>query len=85
MMYRPAPGVSELRRYRVRYLSDVNLRAVLSVLIDRAGGKIEISNGELYDAMLPDNGQAERFEIEELSDGLRLTTVPRPGLDGARR
>lgn len=69
----------------MRYLSDVNLRAVLSVLIDRAGGAIEISNEELYDAMLPDNGQAERFEIEELPDGLRLTTVPRPGLDGARR
>lgn len=67
----------------MRYLSDVNLRAVLSVLIDRAGGTIEISNGELYDAMLPDNGQAERFEIEELPSGLRLTTVPRPSLNGA--
>ncbi|MEV0570831.1 hypothetical protein [Dactylosporangium sp. NPDC050588] len=56
---------------------------MLSVLIDRAGGTIEISNGELYDAMLPDNGQAERFEIEELPSGLRLTTVPRPSLNGA--
>ncbi|MGI5242269.1 hypothetical protein [Dactylosporangium sp. CA-139066] len=69
----------------MRYLSDVNLRAVLSVLIARAGGTIEISNRELYDAMLPDNGQAEGFEIEELPDALRLTTVPRPGLNGAQR
>lgn len=69
----------------MRYLSDVNLRAVLSVLIDRAGGTIEISNRELYDAMLPDNGQAERFEIEELADRLRLTTVPRPDVNGTHR
>ncbi|MEU7872462.1 hypothetical protein [Dactylosporangium sp. NPDC049140] len=68
----------------MQYLSDVNLRAVLSVLIDREGGTIDISNGELYDAMLPGSGQVERFEIEQLDDGLRLTTAPRPGPNGAR-
>jgi hypothetical protein len=61
----------------VRYLSDVNLRAVLSVLIARAGGAIDISNAELYDAMLPDSGQGERFQVEELRNGLRLTVTPR--------
>ncbi|UWP86782.1 hypothetical protein [Dactylosporangium fulvum] len=60
----------------MQYLSDVNLRAILSVLIGRAGGTIEISNAELYDAMLPDSGQAERFRVEELRDGVRLTLVP---------
>ena len=66
----------------MQYLSDVNLRAVLKVLIDRAGGTIEISNAELYDAMLPDSGQAERFRVEELRDGLRLTLAPRPDANG---
>ncbi|GAA3299003.1 hypothetical protein Dvina_20185 [Dactylosporangium vinaceum] len=69
----------------MQYLSDVNLRAVLSVLINRAGGTIEISNSELYDAMLPDNGQGERFEIEEMPGSLRLTTVQRPGTNGVQR
>ncbi|WP_203901840.1 hypothetical protein [Virgisporangium aliadipatigenens] len=58
---------------------------MLIVLIERAGGTIEISNGELYDAMLPDNGNGERFEIEELPGCLRLTTVPRPGPNGDHR
>ncbi|GAA4252552.1 hypothetical protein GCM10022255_049810 [Dactylosporangium darangshiense] len=62
----------------MRYLSDVNLRAVLAVLIARAGGTIDIGNGELYDAMLPEGGQAERVRVEELVDGLRLTLVPPP-------
>ncbi|MEV0129180.1 hypothetical protein AB0H83_12080 [Dactylosporangium sp. NPDC050688] len=66
----------------MEYLSDVNLRAVLKVLIGRAGGTIEISNAELYDAMLPDSGRAERFRIEELRDGLRLTLVPSPDANG---
>jgi hypothetical protein len=30
---------------RVAYLSDVNLRAVLVVLVGRAGGSVEISTG----------------------------------------
>ncbi|HTJ36625.1 MAG TPA: hypothetical protein VL738_25675 [Dactylosporangium sp.] len=62
----------------MRYLSDVNLRAVLAVLIARAGGTIDIGNGELYDAMLPEGGQAERVRVEELRDGVRLTLVPPP-------
>lgn len=57
------------------YLSDVNLRAVLSVLINRSGGTIDITNSELYEAMLPDNGRAERFLVEETGTGLRLSTV----------
>ncbi|MCW3820663.1 hypothetical protein ONA91_40185 [Micromonospora sp. DR5-3] len=61
----------------MRYLSDVNLRAVLNVLINRAGGIVEISNAELYDAMLPDHGQGERVRIEETQNGLRLSVVPR--------
>ena len=63
----------------MRYLSDVNLRAVLNVLIVRAGGTIEISNAELYDAMLPDSGQADRFHVEEMPDRLRLTLAPQSG------
>ncbi|GAA0706951.1 hypothetical protein Drose_16145 [Dactylosporangium roseum] len=69
----------------MQYLSDVNLRAVLSVLIGRAGGTIEISNAELYDAMLPENGQAERFRVEELRDGVRLTLVPGRDLNGPHK
>jgi hypothetical protein len=62
----------------MRYLSDVNLRAVLNVLIGRAGGTVEISNEELYDAMLPDHSHGERVLIEETGTGLRLTIVDRP-------
>jgi len=57
----------------VRYLSDVNLRAVLAVLISRAGGTVEIANAELYDAMLPDEGRTETFLVEETAAGLRLS------------
>ena len=60
----------------MRYLSDVNLRAVLNVLISRAGGTVEVTNAELYDAMLPGNGQTERFLVEEIESGLRLSVVP---------
>jgi hypothetical protein len=60
----------------VPYLSDVNLRAVLNVLITRAGGTVDITNAELYDAMLPSNGRAERFLVEEIESGLRLSVVP---------
>jgi hypothetical protein len=60
----------------MRYLSDVNLRAVLNVLVARAGGSVEITNAELYDAMLPDSGHAEGVHVEELPDGLRLTLAP---------
>ena len=62
----------------MRYLSDVNLRAVLNVLIGRAGGTLEISNEELYDAMLPDHSHGERVLIEETESGLRLSIVARP-------
>jgi hypothetical protein len=63
----------------VSYLSDVNLRAVLNVLISRSGGTVEITNAELYDAMLPDNGGMERFSVEETATGLRLSLVaPQP-------
>jgi hypothetical protein len=60
----------------VRYLSDVNLRAVLNVLISRSGGSVEITNAELYDAMLPDNGERELFAVEETATGLRLSIAP---------
>jgi hypothetical protein len=61
----------------MQYLSDVNLRAVLNVLINRAGGTVEISNAELYDALLPDHVQGERVRVEETQNGLRLSVVPR--------
>ncbi len=60
----------------MHYLSDVNLRAVLDVLISRAGGTVEISNAELYDAMLPGEGRTERFTVEETPTGIRLAVVP---------
>jgi hypothetical protein len=55
------------------YLSDVNLRAVLVVLVSRAGGSVEISNEELYDAMMPDSGQTERFVVTETAGGIRVS------------
>ena len=58
------------------YLSDVNLRAVLNVLISRSGGVVDVTNAELYDAMLPGNGRTERFQVEETATGLRLSIVP---------
>jgi hypothetical protein len=57
----------------VRYLSDVNLRAVLTVLIARAGGQIDLTNEELYDAMLPSEGPSEGFVVQETDSGLRLS------------
>jgi hypothetical protein len=57
----------------VRYLSDVNLRAVLIVLIERAGGNLDITNAELYDAMLHGEGGNDGFLVEETPAGLRLS------------
>jgi hypothetical protein len=62
----------------LNYLSDVNLRAVLHVLVRRAGGEIEITNAELYDAMLPEGGQRDRFEVLEVDDGLRIVVEIQP-------
>ena len=59
----------------MRYLSDVSLRAVLTVLISRAGGAVEVTNTELYDAMLPGHGMTERFLVEEIDSGIRLSVV----------
>jgi hypothetical protein len=63
-----------------RYLSDVNLRAVLSVLIGRAGGTVEISNTELYDAMLAEHGGREQFVVIETEIGTRLSMAPARGM-----
>ena len=58
------------------YLSDVNLRAVLAVLVTRAGGSIEITNEELYGAMMPGSGQHERFVLAETDGGVRVSMQP---------
>jgi hypothetical protein len=55
------------------YLSDVNLRAILVVLIARSGGSVEISNEELYDAMMPDSGGSERFVVTDTTGGIRVS------------
>ncbi len=55
------------------YLSDANLRAVLTVLVVRLGGEVRITNQELYDAMMPASGVAERFVIEETAGGIRVS------------
>jgi hypothetical protein len=61
------------------YLSDVNLRAVLTVLVERAGGEITIGNAELYDAMMPDAGVPERFVVEDTGSGVRIRIQPADG------
>ena len=55
------------------YLSNMNLRAVLTVLVVRLGGEVSISNEELYDAMMPGSGLTERFVIEETASGIRVS------------
>jgi hypothetical protein len=55
------------------YLSDTNLRAVLTVLTARLGGEVIIKNEELYDAMMPGGGLTERFVIEEVAGGIRVS------------
>jgi len=55
------------------YLSDINLRAILVVLVARSGGSVEISNEELYDAMMPDSGASERFRVTDTAGGVRVS------------
>jgi hypothetical protein len=62
----------------VPYLSNVNLRVVLAILVRRAGGEIHVSNEELYDAMMPAGGQAEPFIVEETPSGLRISIRESP-------
>ncbi len=57
------------------YLSDVNLRAVLVVLVARAGGSIEVTNEELYGAMMP-GGHHDRFLLAETDTGVRISIQP---------
>jgi hypothetical protein len=57
----------------VNYLSDANLRAVLTVLVARAGGEVHLTNHELYEAMMPASGLVERFVIDSTSDGVRIS------------
>ncbi|GIF50813.1 hypothetical protein DFJ67_0562 [Asanoa ferruginea] len=58
------------------YLSDTNLRAVLVVLLERCGGTVDVTNGELYDAMLTDRSSGERFRITQIDGGVRISIVP---------
>ena len=63
------------------YLSNVNLRAVLAVLVRRAGGEVQLSNEELYDAMMPAEGGTEPFVVDETPTGIRISVNddrPRP-------
>jgi hypothetical protein len=55
------------------YLSDTNLRAVLTVLVARLGGEARISNEKLYDAMMPASGLTERFVVEDVPGGIRIS------------
>ncbi len=55
------------------YLSDANLRAVLMVLVSRAGGEVYLSNDELYQAMMPESGLVERLVIETTAEGVRVS------------
>ena len=57
------------------YLSNVNLRAVLAVLVHRAGGEVQLSNEELYDAMMPAAGETRSFVIDETPTGIRISMV----------
>jgi len=61
------------------YLSDTNLRAVLTVLLARLGGDVHISNEELYDAMMPGGGLSERFVLEETGNGFHLLILDASG------
>lgn len=56
-------------------LSDANLRAILLAIVRRNGGMMDISNTELYDAMLPIGGGSRHypFLVEETVSGIRLS------------
>jgi len=71
--------------FDVPYLSNVNLRAVLAILVRRAGGEVHISNEELYDAMMPAEGKAEPFIVEETPTGLRISIQESPQEPAGRR
>jgi hypothetical protein len=60
------------------YLSDMNLRAVLTVLVARAGGTVDISNEEMYDAMIPGGSNGERFVVSQTATGVRVSIEAAP-------
>jgi hypothetical protein len=60
----------------VNFLSDTNLRAVLNVLVARAGGSVEITNEELYDAMMPADGVGDGFVVAETTRGVTVSIQP---------
>jgi hypothetical protein len=64
--------------FKMGYLSDMNLRAVLTVLVARAGGTVEITNEELYDAMMPGDSKSERFVVTQTATGVRVSIEAAP-------
>jgi hypothetical protein len=66
-------GCEQTGGIAMRYLSDTNLRAVLTVLVARLGGEAVITNEELYDAMMPGGGLTERFVVEDVPGGVRVS------------
>jgi hypothetical protein len=57
----------------MNYLSNANLRAVLTILVARAGGEVHITNDEIYEAMMPSSGLIEHLVVESLAGGIHVS------------
>jgi hypothetical protein len=55
------------------HISDADLRAVLAVLVSRAGGTVEISRAEVHDVLRPAAGEPASIDIESTGQGVRVT------------
>jgi hypothetical protein len=57
-------------------ISEADLRAVLAVLVSRAGGTVQISRTEVYEVMRPAGGKPASIDIESTGQGVQVTVHP---------
>jgi hypothetical protein len=57
----------------MNYLSNANLRAVLTILVARAGGEVLVTNSEIYEAMMPSSGLVEHLVVESVVGGIHVS------------
>jgi len=57
----------------MNYLSNANLRAVLTILVARAGGDVYVTNDEIYEAMMPSSGLVEHLVVDSVAGGIYVS------------
>jgi hypothetical protein len=69
----------------MEHLSNANLRALLTILVARAGGEVQVTNDEIYEAMMPSSGLVEHLVVESVVDGIHVSIRDSPSSESGGR